>query len=376
MTTFPNAEQICSVKAPLSWDEKKNQLFVDACREMALFHSQNSPELRRLYEKKGFRPETLRSVADLSRIPYVGVTAMKYHLLTSQPEDRAVLKLTSSGTSGQKTQVWFDQGSLDRVQRMLDGLLEEEGLTSARPTNYLLFNYDPREAGDLGTAYSQNNQLRFAPVKRVEYAIRKDEKGEWFFDKERTLRALDAFALEGGPVRFLGMPAFLHDFLSYLGERRYRLDPESLLIYSGGWKASEDKKTTKEEFRALCGEKLGLPASRVRDAYGLAEHSAPYYECEAHRFHVPVFNRLITRDPVTMEPTAPGERGVLELLTPFNAMMPTLAVLSTDWAVISEEPCPCGKNSPIFTILGRAGISKHKGCALHAEDILKKKAQT
>jgi len=104
----------------------------------------------------------------------------------------------------------------------------------------------------------------------------------------------------------------------------------------------------------------------------MAEHSAPYFECREHRFHVAVFNKLIIRDPETMEPLPKGEQGLMELITPFNAMMPTLALLTTDWAIEDAAPCPCGYNAPTFTLLGRAGISKHKGCAIHAEDIVKR----
>jgi hypothetical protein len=40
---------------------------------------------------------------------------------------------------------------------------------------------------------------------------------------------------------------------------------------------------------------------------------------------------------------------------------------------IDKGPCPCGRRSPTFTLVGRGGVSKHKGCAIHAADIVKKR---
>src|SRR5262245_14723786 len=113
---FPAAETISRIPEPHHWTEEKNEIMVEACREMAVFHGEHSPEVSYLYKKRRFQPSSIHTERDLENIPFVGVNAMKYYLLTSLPHDQAVLKLTSSGTRGQKTQIWFDQASLDRVQ--------------------------------------------------------------------------------------------------------------------------------------------------------------------------------------------------------------------------------------------------------------------
>jgi phenylacetate-coenzyme A ligase PaaK-like adenylate-forming protein len=371
---FTAATQISEIKDPLNWAAEKDQLMADACREMAIFHSANSPDVRRLYERHKFNPASINSIADLERIPAIGVSAMKYYLLTSMPESAAVLKLTSSGTRGQKTHIWFDQGSLNRVQRMLDVYFEQEQMTSDKKTNYLIFNYDPEDAGDLGIAYTEKNQLRFAPVADEFYAVKKDASGEWKFLKEQAFAMLEKFSKDSKPVRILGMPSFLFEFVEFARARKtfFSVPPGSLMITGGGWKAAEDKKVSREDFRQSCSEVFGIPDPWIRDAYGMAEHSAPYFECRKHRFHIAAFNRLIARDPVTMAALPDGEKGLLELITPFNAIMPTLAILSTDWVVIHPTPCSCGWKSPTFELLGRAGTSKHKGCAIHADDIVKR----
>jgi phenylacetate-coenzyme A ligase PaaK-like adenylate-forming protein len=371
---FPFATAVSEVSDPLTWTAEKDALMLQAVREMCLFHSKNNRVISELYRRNGFSPESLQKIEDIQCIPVLGVTAMKYHLITSLPHETAVLKLTSSGTRGQKTQIWFDQKSLDRVQRMLDVYLEQEGMVSSVPTNYIVFSYDPADAKDLGVAYSEENQLRFAPVKSVYFALKKNAEGEWHFDLEAALAILLKFASEEEPTRVFGMPAFIFGFLEFLKAKKKSVSlPEgSLMITGGGWKAAEDKSVTRERFREMCTQAFGIPSHWQRDAYGMAEHCAPYFHCKHNRFHIPAYNRLLIRDPKTFEVVENGEIGLLELVTPFNAMMPTTALLSTDLASIDVENCTCGWNSPTFTLHGRAGISKHKGCALHAEDIVKR----
>lgn len=376
MTLWKVVKDICEIENPCTITEDKLQLMTDACREMAAFHNDHCPEINHLYKRHHFSPSDIKTYKDLTKIPPLGVSAMKRYLLTSMPEETAVLKLTSSGTKGIKTQIWFDQDSLDRVQRMLDVFLEQEGMVSDQPTNYLIFNYDPEDAKDLGVAFSDANQMRFAPIHATHYTVKKDSSGEWFFDTDKALEVLEKYSKETFPVRIFGMPAFIHEFVRICQRKNlsYKLPQGSLMITGGGWKASEDKMITRAEFRAECEGVFGIDEKWQRDAYGMAEHSAPYFECSAHRFHVAVFNCLLLRDPETMEVVPKGEQGLMELITPFNAIMPTLALLTTDWAKEDLDPCPCGHNSPTFTLLGRAGISKHKGCAIHADDIVKREA--
>lgn len=368
---FPNAEAVCRVKDPHVWTPAKTRLMAAACREMAVFHSRNSPELSAIYRRRGFRPESIRTEADLKRIPMLVVSAMKQYLLTSLPRERCVLNLTSSGTRGQKTQIWFDRDSLSRCQAQLSGLWEQEGLLSQEPTNYLMFVYDPKEAKDLGIAFSDTNQQRFAPAARVFYAVRKGAGGGWEFRKDEAARTLREYAAEGRPARLFGIPSFIHEFIEELREP-VRLPPGSWMVTGGGWKAAEDKKVSRQSFRERAAEMLGLPVEAVRDGYGMAEHCAPYLECRKHRFHVPAYNRVFVRDPVTLAVLPPGRPGLLELISPWNAMMPNLAILSTDMGMIGAARCPCGYNSPTFTLLGRGGLTKHKGCAIHAGEIVRR----
>jgi hypothetical protein len=80
------------------------------------------------------------------------------------------------------------------------------------------------------------------------------------------------------------------------------------------------------------------------------------------------------RDPETLAVLPPGRVGLLALFSPYNAMMPNLAILTTDLGHLDESACPCGDDAPTFTLVGRGGLVKHKGCALHASEIVRREA--
>ncbi|MCK5358197.1 MAG: hypothetical protein KAJ48_07360, partial [Elusimicrobiales bacterium] len=80
MNEFKYAEKISRIKNPLDWTEEKNKIMVKAVKEMAVFHNRNSDEIKALYAKYKFKPESIRTEKDFERIPAIGVNAMKYHL--------------------------------------------------------------------------------------------------------------------------------------------------------------------------------------------------------------------------------------------------------------------------------------------------------
>lgn len=375
MNDFPYAWKVSRLENPLTWTPEKIEIMVRACQEISQYHYTHCPEIAHIYHKNKFDPQMICEEQDLINIPTLCVTAMKRFLITSMPHEHAVLKQTSSGTRGQKTQIWFDQGSLDRVQTMLDTLLEQEGIVSQKKYNYLVFVYDPAEATDLGISYTAKNQLRFAPVHKVFYTIKKDVRGEWTFQLEQTMACLEDYLRMDLPVRILGMPAFIYTFLKHLvtHNKSYSLHPDSWMLTGGGWKTAEDQHITRVEMRALVHSCLGFSAEKIRDGFGMAEHSAPYFECRLHRFHVPVYNRVYCVDPVNLEPMPDGQIGLMHLITPFNAMMPTLSLLTTDYVRVFPDKCQCGWDSPTFEVMGRAGLQKHKGCAMTAADILRRR---
>ncbi|HEY9766511.1 MAG TPA: hypothetical protein V6C82_09095 [Chroococcales cyanobacterium] len=359
---------------PLDRDQKKDALFLEAMRESLSHHEKNSVEFASLCEEEKFEPASLLDGSDLQRIPYFFVNVFKEYQLLSVPKEEIVLALTSSGTTGsKKSQNYWDSPSLKRLDDSVLSIGNQLGLLQSEPTNYLLFGYDPREAKEVGTAWSDDNIQRLTGgAKEVCYVLKKDKEEEYRFDLEGTLEALIRFAASNLPLRLIGFPSFMHFLVQAMketGTPPLALHPHSAVITGGGWKNHRGEEIPFLDFCQELNHQLGILPERIHDIYGLVEHGIPYFTCSKGRFHIPSFCRVLIRRPGTMEVLPTGERGLMQIISPYMRSVPTISLLTSDYAMV-EDNCPCGLSSPTFRILGRGGVVKHKGCAIKAAEIL------
>ncbi|MEB3196935.1 MAG: acyl-protein synthase [Candidatus Sericytochromatia bacterium] len=359
---------------PYELSDSKDALFLGAMREAVRHHAAASPFYQALCARHGFSPEALVVPADLAQVPWLFVNTLKHHELLSVAHDDVKLTLTSSGTTGQKSQIFFDEGSLARGLATVDRCFEAMGMVQRdQPVNYLIFAHDPAHASTRGTSYTDHYMTGFTAVQACWYALRwNQEAQDWAFDVAQTNARLEAYAEEGLPVRIIGFPAFLHRLLAWRREQGLpplALGPASWVLTGGGWKKNEQEAIPKQVFRAEVAAALGIPEANQRDGYGLVEHGVPYLECAAHRFHVSHFARAIVRDVETLAPLPDGEAGFLNLLTPYLLSMPAISLLTSDLA-IRRHGCPCGRNTATIELHGRLGTKKNKGCAIQATQLL------
>jgi hypothetical protein len=369
-------QALCELADPFQANQDSDALFVAAMGEIISWHRSRLPFYARLLEEQGVAADRLHSVADCADVPLIHANFFKTHEVLSVPRDDIVLRLTSSGTTGQKSQIFFDAWSIGAGQRMVDFTFEHYGWhTPNQPTNYLLFNYEPEPDWKVGTSYTAHFLCKYAPVNRLSYTLRRTGHGGHEFDIYGALRALQEYAEEGLPVRIFGFPAFLHATLQRMESLRLpplKLAAGSMTFFGGGWKGQADKAIPKPELYALISTLLGIPDHLIRDGYGSVEHSVPYAECPAHNFHIPVWSRVFIRDVKTLQPLGPGVPGFLNFVAPYVTSVPTHSVLMGDLAAwYPASDCSCGLATPYFVPLGRAGVSKNKSCAIAAAELLK-----
>lgn len=349
--------------------------FVTALRECALIQSKRFPALARLYARQGFHPGSLRAERDVARLPFLHAAVFKEFNFRPTAPFPVALTLTSSGTSGQRSRTVLDEGSLRRVKLSAEKVYAALGMVDkGLRTNYLCMTYDPRQAKDLGTAFTDELLTSFTAKGEIHYAIRRPPGGGAFrFDLDAALAALGRMAASGLPLRILGFPAHIVFTMRAWRERglpALRVGPQSWLLTGGGWKGHAGDAIPKAEFKARVSSWLGLPAANIRDLFGSVEHGIPYVECRRGRMHVPDYARVIVRDPWTLKPLPYGRRGLLQLVTPYLTSFPSFSVLAGDWG-LTERSCVCQTPGETLTLLGRAGTSPAKGCAITAAELLR-----
>jgi len=374
-TTLSAVQALCEVRDPYTRTPEVERLFIEAMRQNIAWHIENSDFYRQLAKQEGFTPDALMTMADLERVPFIHANFFKTHEIMSIPREQVALHLTSSGTTGQKSQMFFDAWSIGSGRRMVDFMHAHLGLVSSEPANYLLNSYEPLPDMALGTANTTMFLTKYAPPQRVTFALRSKGDGSHEFDPFGCVEALRSYAEEGLPVRIIGFPAFLYFTLQRyisLGYPKLTLHPESLVFVAGGWKGHANQEIKKADLYALIRDWLGIPDARIRSSFGSVEHSIPYIECAHHNLHAPIWSKVFVRDVKTLAVNDYAQAGFLQFVSPYITSVPAQGVLMGDLAKLHPgRSCGCGIETDYFEILGRAGTSTNKSCAAAAAELLK-----
>lgn len=354
---------------PFLFSGENKSLFVESFKENALHHYKNHEFTRKLWDKLDFHPEQIQNEDDLTKVPGTMVHLYKEHEFMSVAREKLALVLTSSGTGGQKSQQFLDQLSLDNVKSLALSIHKALGMASDGEYNYLCFTYDPSVANDLGTAFTDELLTNFTGKKEVYYAIEwNEDKKNFELNEEKTVATLKRFANSGTPTRILGFPAFLYEMIEKY-DLHLNLGNDSWLQTGGGWKGKADKEIPKMDFRKFIEKRLGIPQKNQRDLFGMVEHGIPYVDCEKGNLHIPNYARVFVRSPFDLSLRPKGERGLLHFLCSYNFSYPAPSLLTTDYGRVMT--CDCSIGGDVLVLEGRAGVTKHKGCALKALELLK-----
>lgn len=368
MSNFVQTKRLLA-SDPFDFSEASKNLFLQSFKENALHHYSHHEFTRRLWDKLGFHPDQLKAEKDLEKVPGTMVHLYKEHEFCSVPREKLALVLTSSGTGGQKSQQFLDQESLENVKSLALTIHKSLGMASEKKYNYLCFTYDPAVANDLGTAFTDELLTNFTGKNEVYYAIQwNEEKKDFELNEAGVLETLKRFEASDIPTRILGFPALLFEII----ERNHltlKLGEESWLQTGGGWKNKADMEIPKKDFRKMIEERMGIPQHHQRDLFGMVEHGIPYVDCSEGNLHIPNYARVFTRSPYDLSLLKKGERGLLHFMCSYNFSYPAPSLLTTDYGRVGS--CRCGIRGDTLILEGRAGVSKHKGCALKALELLK-----
>ncbi len=363
-------EKLCSLPTPYENFEGTRELFLQAMRENMLWHSERNEFYRRFLQQSGFNPHEKFELGD---IPSVMATFFKRNETRSIDAADIAVHLTSSGTTGQKSQMFFDAWTIGTAQDMVAKIFKHHGWISDQTVNYMLYTYETQQDSKLGTSYTDHFLASFAPGRHVELALKLDGNGKHRFDLYGVIKTFEKFNDEGLPVRIFGFPAFFHATLEEMERRGIKLNlhPQSLVFLGGGWKGLADRQVDKSETYRKATAILGIPDHRLRDGFGSVEHCVPYIECENHQFHLPIWSHVEICDVRTARPLPLGEKGFLTLMSPYITSVPANAVMMTDKASLhAAHECPCSLKTPFFKLYGRAGVSRSKSCAATAAELL------
>lgn len=292
------------------------QKTVAACR-CSPFYSQR-------FEETGLRPESIKSLDDLRRIPFTTKQDLRdtYPFgIASVPLGRCVRLHSSSGTTGNPTVVLHSAKDLDQWANALARCL---WMVGCRPddvfqntSGYGMFT------GGLGFQYAAE-KLGMLTVPAAAGNTRRQLK--FFKDFGTTVvHAIPSYA------------ARLYEMMVEEGiDPRRDLSLKTLAI--GAEPHSEEQRRRIEEM-------LGVKAY---NSFGMSEMCGPgvAFECrEQNGMHIWEDYYIVEIiDPVTLEPVPDGEVGELVLTTLNREAMPLLRYRTRDLTRVLPGDCPCGRH--------------------------------
>ena len=350
-------------------------LFLKAVRENCAYIYKRCPGYRAILDDAGFSPERLRSMDDLADLPFLPTALFKRRRLFALPRRRLLWVVTSSGTSsGRASEIGFSAGDIWAGLKMVLHICSLRRLLSLRPCHYVVFGYQPRLRNRKGVSWTSFGVTFFAPALSRTYALMWN-KGDYKLDLGAVQDAIVKHSKSRFPLRFMGFPAYAWFLMKRMDEQGVyvQLPKGSKLMLGGGWKQFYAEQVDKGEFYALAKKVLGLDDKDIIEFYGAVEHPIFYNDCERHHFHVPIYSRVLIRDPVTLRPVPNGTPGLVNLITPMDVGTPLLSVMTDDLGILHDaDECGCGLDSPWLEILGRVGLQDIKTCAAGASEILNK----
>ncbi len=295
----------------------------------------NVPFYRESFAKAGIKPDDVRSLDDLRRLPFTVKQDMRdaypYGLFSAPMED-IVRVHASSGTTGKPTVVGYTQKDIDMWSELMARSFVAAGVHKGdiihNSYGYGLFT------GGLGAHYG---------AEKLGASVIPMSGG----NTKRQILIMKDF----GSTVLTCTPSYS----LYLAESAVEegVDIRSLKLRVGIFGAEP----WSESMRGEIEEKLNLCAI---DIYGLSEIMGPgvAIECREAKHGLPIWEDHFIPEiinPETGEPVAEGEKGELVITTITKEGIPLLRYRTRDITSISYEPCACGRtHARIARMSGRS----------------------
>jgi phenylacetate-CoA ligase len=284
-------------------------------------------------DKVGVRPEDIRSLDDLKRLPFTTAQDLRSGYpfpLLAVPSEKVVRIHASSGTTGKRKVICYTQKDIDDWANMFARCYEMAGLTR-KDRVQIAVGYGLWTAG----AGFQLGCERFGAMTVPVGPASRDMHCELMVDLQSTVfcctASMGLLMAEEIHRRNLGDKVFLRKVI-FGAERHSAAMRRKIEEYFGIEECFDIPGLTE-----LYGPGTGLECQKHEGIH----YWADYYILE-----------II--DPDTLEPAPPGETGEMVVTTLRKEAAPLIRYRTRDLTHLKPEPCSCGSVLPMHgPLLGR-----------------------
>ena len=284
----------------------------------------NAPFYKKRFEEHGLKPEDIRSLEDLRKIPFTTKQDLRDNYpfgMSVVPLEQVVRLHSSSGTTGTPTVILHTQKDLDEWANAVARCLYMVGLRPGdifqNSSGYGMFT------GGLGFQYGAE-RLGILTVPAAAGNTKRQIK----------------FITDFGTTALHAIPSYagrLYEVMEEMGIDPRR-DTKLRTLIIGAEPHSDQQRRRIEDM-------LGVKAY---NSFGMSEMCGPgvAFECpEQNGMHIWEDYYIVEIvDPETLEPVPEGEVGELILTTINREAMPLLRYRTRDLTRILPGECPCGRH--------------------------------
>jgi hypothetical protein len=310
-------------------------------------------------------PVDYRSASRIADLPFLPVGILKANPpLSFVSPDKVKRTLTSSATTSQQpSRVVLDAPTSRRMTKGIVTIVRDFVGTARRP--YLVVDTQDFMRGEnaLGARGAAIQGLHpFAS--QATYCLNVNQQGDLALDQQKLREFAENH--HDAEVLVYGFTFILWNHLvkPLLAEGICLNLPKIRILHSGGWKRLQDQAVEKTVFNEKLACVFGCSAECIIDFYGMVECVGVIFpDCPEGNKHGPAFGDVIVRDPLTLEPVAAGEHGIVQVCSILPTSFPGNLLLTEDMAqVIAHDGCPCGRRGISFRFAGRIPKAELRGC--------------
>jgi long-chain-fatty-acid---luciferin-component ligase len=347
-------------------EQEAAELKLKAFKQIFDHHYKNCEEYRKYCELYNLSPDDIKTLDDLVKIQPIPSDAFRDtgKIIASVPHDKIVMVATSSSTTSKNPCRYpLDADTLRRTSQTGVHFLKDVGFTGGF---VCMLTPSPTESDTglvRGMSHVLKEGLKFGD--RIMYAVHEGK-----VQTEVVLNIITS--THHRPVHLYGPPfVYIHlaDYIEKHGIEA-KLDKDSRLITTGGWKTVAGE-VTKQELIEKVAKAFHVRENQIRDGLGLTDIYSMIMECEYHNKHVPPWIHVSARDPTDMNTEVEeGEEGMLVLMSSFVTSYPAIVVTGDMGAVWNKKKCECGRHGQIVEHRGRGSKLGARGCAIRLEQFM------
>lgn len=283
---------------------------------------ENVPAYRQRMDEAGIKPEDIKSVSDLSKLPFTTKQDLRDtypYGLFAVPMDKVVRLHASSGTTGKQIVVGYTKNDLDMWAECISRAITAAG---GSKSDYMHVSYGyGLFTGGIGMHYgAEKVGCTTIPVS--------------VGNTQRQINIIKDF----GSTILCSTPSYalyLAETMEEMGIKKDEIKLKAGIFGAEPWT---------EEMRTEIQDKLGIKAY---DIYGLSEIIGPgvSFECECQTgMHINEDNFIPEIiDPDTGEVLPYGEQGELVFTCITKEAFPLIRYRTRDIAVLQKGTCECGR---------------------------------